>query len=102
MRENHRGGWLAPLRPTHPERPESTKQELRRQAQSLQEKRRVEDLAKDLRRVEHSIRTFRIDLQAAPNLRELRRALVDLTSVAQELEARVVKAMMSDEVKGAK
>jgi ParB family chromosome partitioning protein len=73
-------------------KPEATKHELRKQTVSLEEKRKVQDFSKELRRWEREIRTFRIDLAATPNLRELRKALASLVDAAQGLEERVLEA----------
>lgn len=73
-------------------KPEATKQHLRKHVTSLEEKRKVEGLARELRRWEREIRTFRIDLEATPNLRELRKGLASLIEAAQALEVRVVEA----------
>lgn len=73
-------------------KPEATKHHLRKHVTSLEEKRKVEGLARELRRWEREIRTFRIDLEATPNLRELRKGLASLIEAAQALEERVVEA----------
>lgn len=65
----------------------------RRKAASLEERRAVEDLAKRLTGLERELRRFRIDLDAAPNLRDLRRALASLAETATNLELRVSNAI---------
>lgn len=67
--------------------------EARRQAATLEERRAVEDLAKRVTTLEQELRRFRIDLDAAPNLRDLRRALSSLAETATNLELRVSKVM---------
>lgn len=65
----------------------------RRRAATLEERRAVEDLAKRVTTLEQELRRFRIDLDAAPNLRDLRRALSRLAETATNLELRVSAAM---------
>lgn len=67
--------------------------EARKQAATLQERRAVEELAKRVSGLEKELRHFRIDLDAAPNLRELRHALGSLAETAASLELRVSEAM---------
>lgn len=69
--------------------------EARRKAVTLQERRAVEELAKRVSGLEKELHHFRIDLDAAPNLRELRRALASLAETATSLELRVSTAMRS-------
>jgi hypothetical protein len=58
----------------------------------LHERREVEDLAREVARLERALSGFRVDLEAAPNLVQLRRALSKLIETATDLEARVVEA----------
>lgn len=58
------------------------------------QKRKVDDLAKELRRVEREIMLFDATLEEAPNLRVLRGALSSLIGTAQELEERVVESLL--------
>jgi ParB family transcriptional regulator, chromosome partitioning protein len=70
-----------------------TLSDARRQAATLQERRAVEELTKRLASLEKELRHFRIDLDSAPNLRDLRRALASLAETATNLELRVSDAM---------
>jgi ParB/RepB/Spo0J family partition protein len=65
----------------------------RRRTESLEERRAVEDLAKRVSGLEKELRTFKIDLDAAPNLRELRQALAKLAETATSLELKVSTAV---------
>lgn len=65
----------------------------RRQAATLLERRAVQELAKNVTALERDLKTFRIDLASAPNLRELRTALASLAETASHLELRVSNAM---------
>jgi AraC-like DNA-binding protein len=75
------------------EKEDLTLVEARRQAATLQERRAVEELAKRVSGLEKELRHFRIDLDAAPNLLDLRRALASLAETATDLELRVSNAM---------
>jgi ParB/RepB/Spo0J family partition protein len=79
------------------EKPEMKLREVRRRTESLEERRKVEDLAKEIRRLEREMNLFRIDLKAAPNLRELRNTLASLINSAQKLEQRVTDAIHKKE-----
>lgn len=59
-----------------------------------EQKRKVDDLAKELRRMEKEIMIFDADIAEAPNLRALRGALASLIATAQDLEDRVVKTLL--------
>lgn len=65
------------------ERPELTIRQVRTRA--LEEGRRVDDLAKDVHRLEKLIRSFDADFAEAPNLRQLRGALSSLIDAADTL-----------------
>lgn len=67
--------------------------EARRKAATLVERRAVEDLAKRVTTLDRELKSFRVDLAQAPNLRELRRALAGLAETASDLEFRVSNAM---------
>jgi hypothetical protein len=75
-----------------------TLQDARRQTATLSERRAVEDLAKRVSALERELRAFRIDLDSAPNLRELRRSLSTLAETAAHLEVRVASAMRDADV----
>lgn len=64
----------------------------RKEKESLHERREVEDLARRVGSLERELKGFRVDLEAAPNLVQLRRALARLIETAQDLEIRVVEA----------
>ncbi len=72
---------------------DTTLQEARRAAATLAERRAVEDLARRVGALDQELRGFRVDLAAAPNLGELRRALASLAETATNLELRVSDAM---------
>jgi ParB/RepB/Spo0J family partition protein len=65
----------------------------RQHSETLKERRAVEDMAKRVAALERDLRTFKIDLDSAPNLGELRRALAHLADTATDLEVRVSDAM---------
>lgn len=75
---------------TYIERPHATLAEARAQARSLAERRAVEDVVKQIRHLNSNLRVFGVDLDEAPNLGELRRALASLIDTAQHLERRIV------------
>jgi ParB/RepB/Spo0J family partition protein len=75
------------------DKPDAKLRDVRRRAESLEERRKVEDLSREARRLEREMTLFRIDLEAAPNLRELRTALASLIEAAQGLEKRVSAAI---------
>jgi ParB/RepB/Spo0J family partition protein len=79
------------------QRPEVSMREVLRRKESLAEQRKIEALIKDLRRLEREIRLFNVDLEVAPNLRELRRALSGHIDAAQALEERVFEALLRKE-----
>ena len=66
---------------------------MRRKASSLEERRKIEDLTRDVQRLDRELGVFHIELEAAPSLRELRMALATLIVSAQGLESRVSKAL---------
>jgi ParB/RepB/Spo0J family partition protein len=76
-------------------KPEATKRDLRKRTATLEERRKVEGLSKELRKVTTEIRRFNVKLADAPNLRELRGALVAMMDAAQVLEERVVEAILT-------
>jgi ParB/RepB/Spo0J family partition protein len=57
---------------------------------TLPERRAVEDVVKDVRKVSSALRRFKVDLYEVPNLTDLRRALGNLIEVAQGLEEQIV------------
>ena len=61
---------------------------------SLQEARKVDSLSKELHRLERVVRTFDAELDEAPNLRALRGALSSAIDALQQLEERVVEALL--------
>lgn len=75
--------------------PKASWREVSRREESLQERRKVEGLGRDLEKVERELRHFDIDLAAAPNLKDLRRRLSSLIDAAQALEGKVQKALLS-------
>jgi ParB family transcriptional regulator, chromosome partitioning protein len=60
---------------------------------ALEEARKIDDLARDMNRLEHRIRAFDADLAEAPNLKRLRGALSGLIDASQSLEERVSVAL---------
>lgn len=70
--------------------------ELRRRVPPLGARRRADDLNRDIRRVEKALRTFDADLKTLPDLKELRVNLDRLMEAAQDLEQRVVRAMIKN------
>ena len=72
--------------------PKKTLRDVRKQTRSLEERRRVETMSKELRRVAMEISRFKVDLNETPNLPELRSALAILINAASELERKVVEA----------
>lgn len=62
----------------------------RAEVRSLTERRAVEDVVKDVRRLSSTLRRFDVDMHAAPNLGDLRRALGVLMDTAQTLEEKIV------------
>ena len=79
------------------ERPDAKLSDVRQKAQSLEERRKVEGIAKEVRRLDRDLTLFRVDLAAAPNLKELRNALAGLILTAQTLERRVSDVMHDQE-----
>jgi ParB family transcriptional regulator, chromosome partitioning protein len=71
--------------------PEATIREVRTKA--LEEAHRINDLARDMNRIEGRIRSFEADLEEAPNLTRLRGALSALIDAAQTLELEVSEAL---------
>lgn len=76
-------------------KPDAKLQEVRREQASLEERRKTESLARDLRRTSKDIKSYDLDLENVPNLRELRTAVSSLIDAAQALEERVVDALIS-------
>jgi ParB/RepB/Spo0J family partition protein len=72
------------------EEPQTTLGEARSAVRSLAERRAVEDVVKDVRKLASSLRRFEVDMHEAPNLTDLRRALSTLIDVAQGLEEQIV------------
>lgn len=70
--------------------PQTTIREARSAVRTLTERRAVEDVVKDVRKLSSSLRGFDVDMYAAPNLTDLRRALSTLMDVAQGLEEKIV------------
>jgi hypothetical protein len=68
-----------------------TVDEARSSVRSLPERRAVEDVVKDVRKLSSSLRRFKVDFYEAPNLSDLRRALGNLIEVAQTLETQIVE-----------
>lgn len=77
------------------EEPTVKLRDLRKAQESLEERRKTEGLARNLRRTSKEIEAFDVDLEEVPNLRELRAALGQLIDVAQDLEGDVVQALLS-------
>ncbi len=74
--------------------PTRTLREVRQQKPSLEERRQVESFSKELKRMASQIAKFNVDLNATPNVRELRTALAMLINAASELESKVVTALV--------
>lgn len=72
---------------------ETSLTQARRETVTLEERRAVEGIAKRVESLERDLRAFHIDLDAAPNLRDLRRSLARLAETATNLEVRVSAAM---------
>jgi ParB family transcriptional regulator, chromosome partitioning protein len=72
------------------DQPEKSLGEARSAVRSLPERRAVEDVVKDVRKLSSSLRRFEVDFYEAPNLSDLRRALGNLIDVAQTLEEQIV------------
>jgi ParB/RepB/Spo0J family partition protein len=77
--------------------PDTKLRDVRRKTGSLEERRKVEDLAREAKRLEREMAVFKIDLGVAPNLRELRLALAALIQAAQSLELQVSEAIFKQE-----
>jgi ParB/RepB/Spo0J family partition protein len=77
------------------ERPQVTLGDARAQARSLAERRAVEDLVKQIHHLSSDLRVFDVDFSEAPNLDDLRRALVSLIDTAQGIERRIVDVNIS-------
>jgi ParB/RepB/Spo0J family partition protein len=77
------------------EEPGAKLRDLRKEQDSLEERRKTEGLARNLRRTSKEIEAFDVDLEEVPNLRELRAALGQLIDAAQDLEQDVVKALLA-------
>jgi ParB/RepB/Spo0J family partition protein len=72
------------------ERPQMSLAEARSKVKSLNERRAVEDVVKDVRKLSSVLRRFDVDLYEAPNLSDLRRALGNLIETAQTVEEQIV------------
>lgn len=79
--------------------PKAKLRDVRKEQESLVERRQAEGLARDLRRMEGEIRDFDVKLEDVPNLESLRDAVGSLMDAAQDLEARVVDAMLAPTTK---
>jgi ParB/RepB/Spo0J family partition protein len=79
------------------EKPQATLSEARSQTKSLAERRAVEELVRDINNVNSRLRLFSVDLAAAPNLTDLRKALVKLIDTAQGLEVKIVDIRLESE-----
>ena len=77
------------------EQPKVKLRDVRKEQASLAERRKAESLARDLRRTAKDIAAFEVDLDAVPNLRELRAAISSLIDAAQDLESEVVDALLA-------
>lgn len=77
------------------ERPNVTLTEARSSAKSLQERRAVEGLVRQVTNLSSDLRSFKVDLKVAPNLVDLRRALANLIDTAQDLETQIVEVTLS-------
>ena len=77
--------------------PDIKLKEVRQRTESLEERRKVEGLTRELRKIERDINLFQAELEAAPNLRELRKALGSLIGSAQILERAVTDALHAQE-----
>lgn len=75
--------------------PQTTLSQARQVARSLPERRAVEEVVKDVRKISSSLRRFDVDMYEAPNLGDLRRALSALIDVAQGLEEKILAVSMS-------
>jgi hypothetical protein len=80
---------------TYIEQPQTSLGDARAQAKSLAERRAVEDLVKQIHHLNSGLRAFDVDFSEAPNLGDLRRALVSLTETAQAIERRIVDVTIS-------
>jgi hypothetical protein len=74
--------------------PQTTLAEARSAARSLTERRAVEEIVKDVRKMSSTLRRFEVDMHEAPNLMDLRRALGSLIDVAQGLEEKIVSVSL--------
>jgi ParB/RepB/Spo0J family partition protein len=81
-------------------KPDATLRDARAQARTLAERRAVEDLVKRIRSLSSDLRVFDVDLYAAPNLEDLRRALAGLIDTAQGIERRIVDVKVSARAAG--
>lgn len=77
--------------------PDAKLRDVRSQQESLEERRKTEGLARNLRRTKKEIEAFDADLEEVPNLRELRSALGQLIDAAQGLEGNVVNALLAED-----
>jgi ParB family chromosome partitioning protein len=79
------------------EKPQTTLSEARSQAKSLAERRAVEELVRDVNSLNSRLKMTSVDLAAAPNLTDLRKALGKLIDTAQGLEAQIIEIRLSSE-----
>lgn len=80
------------------EKPEATLRDARGTAKSLEERRAVEDLVRDINSVNSRLKKFGVDLSAAPNLDDLRRSLGKLVDTAQNLETQILDVTLAGKV----
>lgn len=77
------------------EDPAAKLRDLRKAQESLEERRKTEGLARNLRRTSKELEAFDVDLEEVPNLRELRAALGQVIDAAQTLEGDVVHVLIA-------
>jgi ParB/RepB/Spo0J family partition protein len=75
---------------TYVEEPATSLKDARQQAERLAERRGVEDLVGDINGLTRDLERFDPALLTAPNLRELRRAIVSLMDASQAIEEKIV------------
>jgi ParB/RepB/Spo0J family partition protein len=79
------------------DKPQTTLSEARSQAKSLSERRAVEGLVRDVNSLNSRLKVTSVDLAAAPNLTDRRKALGKLIETAQDLESRIIDIRLSAE-----
>jgi ParB-like chromosome segregation protein Spo0J len=75
--------------------PGMTLKDARQQAAQFTERREVEDLVADVNRLTKDLKRFDPALLSAPNLRELRRAIVAMIDAGQAVEEKIVAAQVA-------